>query len=321
MANDAEVLRRAFMLEENSTGTPNWRVVGWERGMVGATKNDVDRLVSQQLILMVRQGGGGRTNGYKLSPTGRGLVQVQAEHDERKKQEISADHLFKTLDLVVGYDELKWQIALSLERKTGTHFLLCGPPASAKSVILEGVRRAVPDAYMAFGSGTSGPGLSDVLFERQPEILLLDEVDKMKGDTLSVLLGLMETGDVIETKSRKTRGVKLNTTVLGACNSVEKTPPELIDRWWTFHFPPYTRDEFLDVAWISLARSDNVEAELGKLIGAAVFDHQLGSIREVQRIYREMTEPTREELDRILRLKQQYASPKHKAETLMARMF
>jgi len=163
---------------------------------------------------------------YRLSDKGRDLV--WAFSMEREFAKIPAASVMDALELVVGFDDLKEAIALAVEARRRINFLLEGPPACAKSIMLEGVRSAVPGAYIAFGSRTSAAGLSEALFEHQPSVLLLDEADKMDNEVYSVLLGLMESGEILETKSRKTRGIKLNTMILAACNSSAKMPREFL---------------------------------------------------------------------------------------------
>ena len=62
------------------------------------------------------------------------------------------------MDLVVGFDDVKEAIARAIESQKRIHFLLEGPAACAKSIMLEGVRASVPNAYIVFGSRTSAAG-------------------------------------------------------------------------------------------------------------------------------------------------------------------
>lgn len=304
--NDMEILQKAAELESRGW-LPNYRVTGWYAAQLGASKADVDRLIQQLLVEMVRPPGGGAKATYHLTESGRALVALQEERREAEEPEISGEAIRDALDLVVGYDDVKERLAHSLERKTRTHYLFEGPPACAKSIILEGVRKAVPEAAMVFGSQTSAAGLSDLLFTVQPQVLLLDELEKMRYDVFSVLLSLMESGEVIETKSNKTRGIKLDTTVLAACNSTDKLPRELLDRCWHLTFPPYTRAEFVDVCTIALERSDSCPRHISQQLAGWVFDYQLGSVREVRRLWSEMEGPSTEEATRVLDFRLKYS--------------
>jgi len=203
--------------------------------------------------------------------------------------------------------------ALAVEARRRTHFLLEGPPASAKSLILEGVRSAVPDAYIAFGSRTSAAGLSEALFEYQPSVLLMDEADKMDNDCYSVLLGLMESGEILETKSRRMRGIKLETMLIGACNSSAKMPPEFLSRFALHvHFPTYSREEFIEVCHGFLTRAESCPSETAVLIGQMVYDYGIGDVRKARGVWQLMTAPTVDEVRRVVQLMRKYTTDDNK---------
>ncbi|MDD5510499.1 MAG: LAGLIDADG family homing endonuclease [Dehalococcoidales bacterium] len=179
----------------------------------------------------------------------------------------------------------------------------------AKSLILEAVRSAVPTAYMAFGSRTSGRGLSDKLFEIKPSVLLMDEADKMRHDVFSLMLGLMAAGEIIETKSGNTRGLRLETMVIAACNSSKKMPAEFLSRF-AMHvkFPHYTREEFINVCQSFLSRVEGCPEDLSAKIGRLVFDSKLGDVRKAKGVWQLMREPTDEDMLRVLRMMTKYSS-------------
>ena len=52
-----------------------------------------------------------------------------------------------------------------------------------------------------------------MLFMKKPKYLMIDEIDKMSASDQASLLGLMETGELVETKVSKTRSIKLKTWV------------------------------------------------------------------------------------------------------------
>ncbi|GAI29045.1 unnamed protein product, partial [marine sediment metagenome] len=238
---------------------------------------------------------------------------VWATTMEREFTKIPASSVLEAMDLVVGFDDIKDAIAMAVASRQRINFLLEGPPACAKSIMLEGVRSAVPDAYIAFGSRTSASGLSDALFEFQPSVLLLDEADKMHNDVYSVLLGLMESGEILETKSRKTRGIKLDTMLIAACNSTAKMPREFLSRF-ALHvlFPTYTREEFIDVCRGFLSRAEQCPQDIAGVIGSAIFDYGLGDVRKARGVWQLMTEPTTEEVHRVIQLMLKYNPNGHK---------
>jgi len=313
MANDFDILMRAHQHEGDTRNRKpsgaGWEPVGttsWEYYHVGGSIADVHRLLEEGLISVAFKSG--NRTWYKLAQKGRDLI--WAQNMEHKMEIIPAKTIIEAMDLIVGFDDVKEAIASSIEviDRRRIHYLLSGPPACAKSLMLEAVRSTVPSAYIAFGSRTSSAGLSDVLFEHQPTILLLDELDKLRMDTYSVLLGLMESGEVLETKSGKTRGLKLRTMVIAAANKTDKMPPELLSRF-ALHvaFPRYKRDEFIDVVRGFLSRSEKCPAEIGEMIGQMVFDYDLGDVRKARGVWGLMKEPTETEVRRVVQFMQKYS--------------
>jgi len=298
-----EILRRAYEREHDSRDRRPPQVRSWEYYTIGASRNDIKRLLDEGLLIVAVKTTG--LTKYKLSQKGTDLVWTTTM--EREFSKIPSTTILEAMNLVVGFDDIKEAIAMAIEARRRIHFLLEGPPACAKSLILEGVRSSVPDAYISFGSRTSASGLSEALFEHQPSVLLMDEADKMHNDCYSVLLGLMESGEILETKSRKTRGIVLETMVIGACNSTVKMPHEFLSRF-ALHvlFPTYSRDEFIDVCRGFLSRAEQCPEDIAMFIGQTVFDYGLGDVRKARGVWQLMVEPTQEEAYRVVRLMQKY---------------
>lgn len=297
-----ELLERAYSLESDPRKGEQWRKLGWSSHRMGVTRKEADRLLEEGLLEPVNEAGSYKS--YRLSDKGRGVVLV----DGNPKPRIPAAAVLAAMDLIVSFDDIKQAIAGAVESQRRIHFMMEGPPACAKSLILEGVRQAVPDAFIAFGSRTTAAGLSDALFENKPSILLLDEADKMRWDVYSVLLGLMEHGEVIETKSKKSRGIKLETMVLAACNSSAKMPREFLSRF-SLHavFPLYNREEFLDVCRAFLSRAEGCPPDLAILIGKQVYDLGIGDVRKARGVWQLMDAPTEDEAHRVVSLMLKYS--------------
>ncbi|MBA7478888.1 hypothetical protein ES707_14316 [subsurface metagenome] len=307
--NDMETLKRAYDREHDSRDRRPPHLRSWEYYTVGASRADIKRLLDEGMLVVAIKTSS--LTKYKLSPKGRDLV--FAFSMEREFAKIPAASVMDALELVIGFDDLKEAIALAVEARRRINFLLEGPPACAKSIMLEGVRSAVPDAYIAFGSRTSAAGLSEALFEHQPSVLLLDEADKMDNEVYSVLLGLMESGEILETKSRKTRGIKLNTMIIAACNSSAKMPREFLSRFALHvHFPSYSRREFIDVCRGFMAKAEGCPRELAGIIGQLIYDYGIGDVRKARGVWQLMTAPTESEVRRVIQLMLKYSDNHHR---------
>jgi MoxR-like ATPase len=114
---------------------------------------------------------------------------------ERRMQEIFND--------IIGYNDVKRLFRLALHSNDEAHILLSGPPASAKTMFLECLNK-LKSSYFVDGASTTKSGLIDCLFLNNPKYLLIDEIDKMSAKDQAMLLNLMETGIVSETKHNKT---------------------------------------------------------------------------------------------------------------------
>jgi len=309
LPTDMEILQRAYDREHDTRDRRPPDLRSWEYYTIGASRNDIRRLLDEGLLIIAIKTTA--LTKYKLSEKGRNFVWALSM--EREFAKIPASSVLEAMDLVVGFDDIKDAIAKAVESRRRINFLLEGPPACAKSIMLEGVRSAVPGAYIAFGSRTSASGLSEALFEFQPSVLLLDEADKMHNDVYSVLLGLMESGEILETKSRKTRGIKLNTMLIAACNSTAKMPREFLSRF-ALHvlFPTYTREEFIDVCRGFLSRAEQCPQDIAGVIGSAIFDYGLGDVRKARGVWQLMTAPAREEVHRVIQLMLKYNPNGHK---------
>lgn len=149
------------------------------------------------------------------------------------------------------------------------HFLLVGPPASAKTLFLQCLE-TLPRAKYVLGSRMTKAGLTNYLLTHQPRYLMLDEIDKMSGADYGVLLSLCETGRVSEMVYGKTRELKLNTVVFTCCNTLKGIPPEVLSRFQVLRFKPYIREEFISIVKNVLCRR-GMEEGLALYIAKAVW--------------------------------------------------
>jgi Holliday junction DNA helicase RuvB len=154
------------------------------------------------------------------------------------------DELFSE---IFGHDDVKQLFMYSLKSQKPIHILLQGPPASGKTLFLMALMR-FPKAKYYLGGQTSKAGLTEILLTEKPQIVIIDEIDKMMGKDYDALLSLMETGKVVRCKYKLWAEEQLNTKVYAACNVLDGIPPELLSRFLTVEFKPYTREQFIAVA-------------------------------------------------------------------------
>jgi Holliday junction DNA helicase RuvB len=194
------------------------------------------------------------------------------------------DDLFSCIE---GYDDLKQLLLADIKGDARVHILLWGSPATAKTLFLLELSRLQGSCYIV-GSRVSKAGLSRLLLEQQPKFLLIDEIDRISGKDLGVLLSLMETGVVKETIVGGKETV-LNTVVFGACNRVDTLPEELRSRFLEFYFPPYSREEFLRVATNFLIKREGMDESTAKRVAEFCLRwRDVRKARAVARLFRVM---------------------------------
>jgi DNA polymerase III delta prime subunit len=151
----------------------------------------------------------------------------------------STNNKDKLFENIYGYDNVKRLFRMALESNDHTtSILLCGPPASAKTLFLQCLMR-LNGSYFIDCSNATKSGLVDYIFHNKPKYLLLDELDKLTRKDQTFLLNLMETGIVSETKHNKTRRIEIKTSVFATSNNIEKIISPLQPRFFIVRLEPY----------------------------------------------------------------------------------
>jgi hypothetical protein len=111
-------------------------------------------------------------------------------------------------------------------------------------------------------------------------------------DVTAVLLSVMESGDILETKYKRQRGLKLDLAVFAAGNTDKAIAPELMSRFGggVLYFKPYSKEEFLNVCQSYLSRYERVPTDIGSLIAEQTW-HQLDrDVRTARGVARRLRE-------------------------------
>jgi replication-associated recombination protein RarA len=103
------------------------------------------------------------------------------------------------------------------------------------------------DAVYFDGSNTTNRIL-DVLEEKRPKIILLDELDKMGKSWQNQLLNFMESGRVDVEQQRKQYHFEITgAKVFATCNEINRLSKPLQSRFRKLFLRRYTEEQFLDV--------------------------------------------------------------------------
>src|ERR671923_51586 len=189
-------------------------------------------------------------------------------------------------DDIIGYEDVKDLFERAIKAERPVHLLLCGPPASAKSLFMRSLTK-LERSYYTVGSSSTKSGIFDYLFEYRPRYFIIDELEKMNKKDQTSLLNLMESGILTELKHNQQRTTQLKTWVFASCNSTDKLLLPLLTRFRDIHFRPYTEEEFVEIVVNVLDREEGVDRDIALLIANGVFNRLKSSnIRECVRIAR-----------------------------------
>ena len=182
-------------------------------------------------------------------------------------------HEEKFFSNVVGYSDIKKLLLKSIVSKDPVNILLTGPPSSSKTVFLLEMLEGLHDTYFIDGSGMSGPGIIEHLFNNKTKYLLVDEIDKMKKIDQAALLNVMETGILSETKLKgKTRQKSIKLWIFATSNDVERLSKPLRSRFVELHLDQYTFDQFIEITRRLLRGKYQMTTSLSEKIGYAVWN-------------------------------------------------
>ena len=226
--------------------------------------------------------------GLLLTDTGReqaALLMVQSETSEESPGETVRlpTNMFED---VIGHDDVKELLTATLAADKPVHVLLAGPPALAKSLFLWDIERVCGrQALWLVGSATSKAGLWDMVAEREPQVLFIDELDKMSAADTAALLSLMEGGRLVRAKKGRALDATVAVRIVAATNQVGKLSPELRSRFAVMTLKAYDAVESRSVVEGVLARREGVSTELAGEI-ARKLSGRCQDVRDAVRVAR-----------------------------------
>ena len=157
---------------------------------------------------------------------------------------------------IVGLEDVKELILSVLKADKPVHLLIIGPPASAKTMILEILAKYYNVPIILAGASTRA-GLRDFIVENRPLLMIIDELDKVENPhDLSVLLTWMESQRIVVTMATKRTYVTCPfiCKIIATANRVDRIPPELLSRFVVVKLKPYTEEEVREICIITRLR-------------------------------------------------------------------
>ena len=174
---------------------------------------------------------------------------------------------------VVGCTDIKKLLFKCVISKEPVNILLTGPPSSSKTVFLLEMLEGLDEAYFVDGAGATGAGIIDYLFNGDTKYLLIDEIDKMKRNVQAVLLNVMETGIISETKlNGRTRQKKMKLWIFATSNNVYPLSEPLRSRFMELHLGEYAFEEFREIVVKVLEKKYQMDKNISEKIAYAVWN-------------------------------------------------
>ncbi|KSV16569.1 ATPase AAA [Dehalococcoides mccartyi] len=225
--------------------------------------------------------------GYKLTEKAKDLILANQQEDSAGPHPTAMVNLGDDLFMdIIGHEDVKALLKATLLAEKPVHVMLTGPPALAKTLFLWDIEQTFGEqAIWLVGSATSKAGLWDLVAEREPKILLIDEMDKMNAVDMAALLTMMEGGRLVRAKRGRELDINNPLKVIAASNRLEKLSPELRSRFAIRKLNPYSRSEFLIVVKGVLVRKESLSDDLAEEI-ARKLDGRSQDVRDAIRIAR-----------------------------------
>lgn len=256
---DYEALKK--IADYEATASDYDKSLGWQWLQVGLYPATIHRLLVEGLVKVTYKTRSG-TN-YALTDLGRDALEAgilpEVKPEEPPLPVLDVSQMFSD---ITGYEDIKELLRESLQLEKAIHVLLHGPPSLAKSMFLWDIETAFGQvALPLLGSATSHAGMWDLIAERRPKVVLVDEIEKMTLTDMSGLLSLMQTGRIIRAKVGRKLDEVLDARVIAAANRIGKLPPELLSRFAKFQLEEYKASEYAHVVESVLVHHEDTDQD------------------------------------------------------------
>ncbi len=287
--SDIESLRT--MVEVEKGKTEQELKLGWEWKEVRTYPAIINKLLMAGYVECVYSSN--RYKNYRVTEKGIAFIKEsianaaaeKIENQPTAKEELLIDpnDLFNE---IIGYQDLKDLIRNVMLLDEPVHVLMSGPPSIAKSMFLIDIENAAgSQALPLLGSSTSQAGMWDMIAEKRPKFILIDEIEKMSPKDMAGLLSLLEHGRIIRTKVGRMMDVHVDVRVFAAANRIYKLPKELLSRFWRQELYEYTNSEYIQVVENVLVNREGISIDDAKKIASGLVGHTQ-DVRDAIRVAR-----------------------------------
>lgn len=180
---------------------------------------------------------------------------------------------------IYGLDGMKENLFRALTSEVQINILLLGPPATSKTLFMSTILRKCNNVFYFDAANTTSAGLIEELYQnRNARLIIIDEIDKLKRNDLSSLLGLLNDGRIVKVLKNVRYDFTLeNVKVFATSNSLVSFSKPIRSRFQEYHLREYTDNEFLEVVCFCLQKK--LPLEINRLIGMNLLEFGIKDIR------------------------------------------
>ncbi len=170
------------------------------------------------------------------------------------------------------------QFECALDSEDSYNLLFIGPPASAKTLFLQGILEMTGGKGVSFDGSNTTNRILDILEEERPKIIAIDELDKMSRTFQNQLLNFFESNRIkVDQQKRRYDFEIKGAKVFASANDLSKISKPLQSRFLKLFLQRYTEEQFLSVSEKVLPK---LSSSIARYIGVSVWKTQ-GDIRDV----------------------------------------
>jgi Holliday junction resolvasome RuvABC ATP-dependent DNA helicase subunit len=198
--------------------------------------------------------------------------------DEEEQQQ-QVDTTPKGFDKIDGFNDIKKIVRAAIYDDKRHGILFVGPPACSKTLFLEAVIEEAGEGLYFDGTNITNKIL-DVLNEEKPNIVCIDELEKIPKNFQEKILNLCESGRVdVEQKKSQYHFTLPTLKVFAAANDKTRLSKPLRSRFLVLQLPKPPEQQFIRIA-------EKLTPHLGKTAGfiAKCVYAQGGDIRSYRQI-------------------------------------
>lgn len=187
-----------------------------------------------------------------------------------------AIHFFENIH---GLNDMKENLFRALVSEEQINVLLVGPPATSKTLFMSIIQEKCNDVFYFDASNTTSAGLINQLYyNRKAKLIIIDEIDKLKRNDLSSLLGLLNDGRIIKTLKEVKYDFKIeNIKIFATSNSLRNLSNPAKSRFQVYHLREYSDDEFIEV--VKFCLRERILREIAEVIAILLITYEKKDVR------------------------------------------